>query len=163
MDMFLQCALIITKTFIALKEITQKQDLLTMDSIYNSTQHLKEALKAYGMKNNCPYVVVNSSKTRFGAKCKNVDCPMQLTAYKHQDGFVHVKVCHLQHSPYCMETKTATTSAIKSACRSLVSIQLEPKEVVNYIEYTHGATTTYHTAWKALNESGNEKQLVGRR
>jgi hypothetical protein len=130
-----------------------------MDSIYNSTQHLKEALKAYGMKNNCPYVVVNSSKTRFGAKCKNVDCPMQLTAYKHQDGFVHVKVCHLQHSPYCMETKTATTSAIKSACRSLVSIQLKPKEVVNYIEYTHGATTTYHTAWKALNEINNEKQL----
>jgi hypothetical protein len=35
-----------------------------MDSIYNSTQHLKEALKAYGMKNYCPYVVVNSSKTK---------------------------------------------------------------------------------------------------
>jgi hypothetical protein len=133
--------------------------MITTESVFETIQQLRDELKVCAVVNNFSFVVVNSNKSRFDSKCQNSVCPFRVTAYKQQDGLVHVKQCNMQHSPYCMETKTASTSAIKTIAKPLAFMNVKPKEIAQYIGCNHGVATKYSTAWKALHEMKQESML----
>jgi hypothetical protein len=132
-----------------------------MQSVYESVRQLHDDLKIYAVGNSCPFYVKNSSNSRFAAICRSPECNFALTAYRHKDGMIHIRKCHLFHSPYCSETKPASIFAIRKLTASHVDNDrnVEPKVLVNAMRNDHGVQTKYKTAWKALNQSKKEKKM----
>jgi hypothetical protein len=149
---------------------------ISLGASFNTMKDLREALKHYGMTQSSPMATVISRPDYLYVQCfsqrsrppptdddatdpddqflnsRSVDCGFAIRANKRKDNRVYIAKLQLDHSADCQAHRNASTSAIFQETADLLAAvpNVRPTNVINVTRFKHGATSTYSTAWRAV-------------
>ncbi|KAH6588972.1 hypothetical protein BASA50_010392 [Batrachochytrium salamandrivorans] len=80
------------------------------------------------------------------------DCEFVVNANKRKDSLVYISKLQLEHSLDCPEVRNISTSAMRLQTTEVLSTvpNVRPSSLVNLARLKHGATSSYSSAWRAL-------------
>ena len=139
------------------------------DECFETMDDLRDRLRMFSLTNKCPYFISRSNRNRLEARCpctkqsneSSDNCCFRITAYRHEDSFIHLSDIQIKHSIGCTATTTASGHAVKELAKPYLAnfAIVKPKDICNIIKHDYGASSTYATAWRALSKLKLENQL----
>ena len=140
---------------------------IEVTDVFENIQEVRNKLKLHSLMSGCAYYLNRSKPGRLDAVCPSVSqeraqiCNFRLTAYRKADGYVRIKQCILEHSPFCPAMRMASGWAIKQKVQLYVANfkTVRPRDVQNMLLFDHNTTSHYQTVWNGLQKARKEEIL----